>query len=78
MDHIQEAGRAGRNGKKADDITIYYDQELVPCEKGIKDYAKTNGCPKKAIFMSFDPEVKLFASMHECCSNCECDCKCSE
>lgn len=27
MDCFQEAGRAGRNGEKADDITIHYGQQ---------------------------------------------------
>ena len=32
VDKIQEAGRAGRNGEKVDDITIYYGQQLAACE----------------------------------------------
>lgn len=78
VDHIQEAGRAGRNGEKADDITIYYGQQLAPCEKGVKDFAKSNSCLRKAIFMPFDPDVKPVTPMHECCSMCERDCECSD
>lgn len=76
MDCFQEAGRAGRNGEKADDITIYYGQPLAACEKPFKDFVKTDGCFRKGIFMPFDPDVELVAPMHECCSMCEQDCKC--
>ena len=77
VDHIQEAGRAGRNGEKADDITIYYGQQLATCEKAVKDFVKTDGCLRKGIFMPFDPDVESVTPMHECCSMCEKDCKCS-
>ena len=53
VDHIQEAGRAGRNGEKADDITIYYGQQLATCEKAVKDFVKTDGCLRKGIFMPY-------------------------
>lgn len=74
---IQEAGRAGRNGKKADDITIYYGQQLATCEKAVKDFVKTDGCLRKGIFMPFDPDIESVTPMHECCSMCEEDCKCN-
>lgn len=77
VDHIQEVGRAGRNGKKADDITIYYDQQLATCEKAVKDFVKTDGCLRKGIFMPFDPDIESVTPMHECCSMCEEDCKCN-
>lgn len=77
VDHIQEAGRAGRNGEKADDITIYYGQQLGTSEKGVKDFVKTDGCLRKGNFMPFDPDVESVTPMHECCSMCEKDCRCS-
>ncbi|XP_068756193.1 ATP-dependent helicase wrn-1-like [Montipora capricornis] len=77
VDHIQEVGGAGRNGEKADDITIYYGQQLAACEKGVKDFMKTDGCLRKAIFVPFKPDVESVTPMHECCSMCEQDCKCS-
>ncbi len=77
VDHIQEAGRAGRNGEKAHDITIYFGQQLGECEKGVKEFVKTEGCQRKAIFMPFDPNVEPVTPMHECCSICEKKCKCN-
>ena len=76
VDHIQEAGRAGRNGEKADAITIYYGQQLATREKVVKDFVKTDGCLRKGIFMP-DPDVEFVTPMHECCAMSEHDCKCS-
>lgn len=77
VDHIQKAGRAGRNSEKADDITIYYGQQLATCEKAVKDFVKTDGCLRKGIFMPIDPDVESVTPIHECCSMCEQDRKCS-
>lgn len=77
VDHIQEAGRAGRNGEKACDITIYHGQQLSFCEKGIKDFAKSTSCLRQAIYLPFDSNIKSVVPMHDCCSICERDCKCN-
>ena len=36
--HIQQLGRAGRNGKQVYDITIYANRNLSECESDIRDF----------------------------------------
>ena len=36
LDHHQEAGRAGRDGKQSDIVVIYHGQQLTQCEDEVK------------------------------------------
>lgn len=76
VDHIQEAGRAGRNGEKAYDVTIFHGQQLAVCEQGVKDFARATSCLRKVMYCQFDPGVESVMPMHDCCGICEIDCKC--
>lgn len=76
VDHIQEVGRAGRNGEAAHNIVIYYGNQLTHCTKSVKDFCKTNGCIRKSLFKDF-AAVDSVNPLHSCCSNCALVCKCN-
>ena len=76
MDHMQEAGRSGRNGEKADDIIIYYGQQLATCEKAVKDFVKKMVASGKAFYCHL---IQMLNLLNPCMNVaiCEQDCKCS-
>jgi ATP-dependent helicase YprA (DUF1998 family) len=76
VDHIQEVGRADRNGEPSHNIVIYYGNQLTHCTKSVKDFCKTNGCIRKALFKDF-ASVNSVDPLHSCCSNCALICKCN-
>lgn len=76
VDHIQEAGRAGRNGVSSHNIVIFYGNLLTHCEKAVKLFCKTKECIRKALFKDF-ATVESVQPLHSCCSNCEHLCECS-
>lgn len=76
VDHIQEAGQAGRNGDKAYNVTIYHGQQLAVCEKGVKDFARATTCLRIVMYCQFDPIVESVIPVHDCRSICEIECKC--
>ena len=44
LDHHQEAGRAGRDGKQSDIVVIYHGQQLTHCEDEVKSFVKSKSC----------------------------------
>lgn len=76
VDHIQEAGRAGRNGNKAHDITIYHGQQLAQCEMRVKEFVKSNECLRVKMYGEFYSATKPLEPLHDCCSNCASNCSC--
>lgn len=77
LDHHQEAGRAGRDGKQSDVVIIYHGQQLTHCEASVKSFVKSSGCLRVASYRPFDPDIKPLEPSHDCCSNCKASCKCS-
>lgn len=76
VDHIQEAGRAGRNGNKAHDVTIYHGQQLAQCETRVKEFVKANDCLRVKMYGAFHNATKPLEPLHDCCSNCASNCSC--
>lgn len=76
VDHIQEAGRAGRNGASAHNVVLFHGNQLAHCEKPIKEFARSDSCIRKALFKDFE-EVPCTSPLHDCCSNCNKACLCS-
>lgn len=78
--HLQEAGRAGRDGSQAFNITTYLPKHLIHCEKQVKVTLKTalNNCARISFFENFDKHVKSQQPLHACCSVCHKSCKCGE
>ena len=48
LDQHQEAGRAGRDGKKSHVIIIYHGQQVEHCEPEVKDFVRAKGCYRVA------------------------------
>ena len=75
-DHIQEAGRAGRDGASAHNVVLYHGNQLAHYEEDIKQFARSGSCVRKALFKDFD-DVPSNNPPHECCSSCGNNCVCS-
>lgn len=77
IDHVQQAGRAGRDGKAAHNIIISTGSKLAHCESAIKDFVRAEGCLRKALLQTLDLSVSSVQPLHACCSNCSAHCKCN-
>lgn len=76
VDHIQEAGRAGRNGEPAHNVIIYHGNQLSHCDKAVKTFCKADSCVRKALFADY-AHVESVQPPHDCCSNCAKRCLCA-
>ena len=76
VDHIQEAGRAGRNGEPARNVIVYHDNQLSHCEKAVKTFCRTDDCIRQALFAD-NAHVESVQPLHDCCSNCDKRCLCA-
>ena len=77
VDHVQQSGRAGRDGKQAYNFVITTGQKLAHCETDVKNFAKTNDCFRKALLKPLDLPVDSVNPLHNCCSNCKKMCTCN-
>ena len=77
--HLQEAGRAGRDGRQAHNIIAYLPKHLVHCEKEVKGAVKKglNECARIAFYQHFDEHVESVEPLHNCCGTCHRICKCA-
>ena len=76
--HLQEAGRAGRNGQQAYNITVYHGKHLMTCEDDIKNAVKQslNSCCRVSFLNNFDEKISPLEPQHRCCSVCHRKCNC--
>ena len=77
LDHHQEAGRAGGDGKQADVVVIYHGNQLTHHEDNVKDFVRSNGCLRVASYRPLDKSIKPMLPAHDWCSNCKKTCTCS-
>ena len=77
--HLQEAGRAGRDGREAFHITVYQGRHLVTCEPDVKAAVRKSltSCCRIAFLESFDDKVCSILPLHSCCNVCHKNCKCA-
>ena len=59
LDHHQEAGRAGGDGKQSDIVVIYHGQQLTHCEDKVKSFVKSQSCLRVASYSVFDPNILI-------------------
>lgn len=76
LDQHQEAGRAGRDGKKSHVIIIYHGQQVGHCEPEVKDFIRAKGCFRVAAYKTLDNSIQPMEPLHDCCSFCSELCKC--
>jgi len=78
--HLQEAGRAGRDGPEAYHVTIYQGWHLITYESDIKAavWKSLTSCCRIAFLESFDNEVCSISPMHDGCNVCHKSCKCED
>ena len=76
IDHIQQAGRAGRDGCQSYNVVVFYGQQLSQCEQAVKDFVKTSSCFRKALFKTLDSTIESVLPLHKCCNNCADSCEC--
>ena len=77
IDHVQQSGRAGRDGKLAHNVVIATGQKLAQCKTAVKEFVRASTCLRKALLQSIGKSVVSVEPLHSCCSNCSKLCKCS-
>ncbi|KAL9988747.1 hypothetical protein ACROYT_G003230 [Oculina patagonica] len=77
VDHIQEAGRAGRDGNQAHNVVLFHGNQLSYCDKAVKEFVRASICIRTALFKEF-AEVDSTMPLHNCCSNCAKECICAD
>ena len=79
--YLQESGRAGRNVSATCKAVMLYSSLMMKyCEDEIKTYGTDSSkCRRKMFLESFDVDVTnlpSFETPHQCCDNCQRNCKC--
>ena len=77
VDHIQQAGRADRNGSQSY-IVVFHGQQLSQCEQPIKEFAKCSGCFRKELYKSLHATVQSVLPLHNCCNKWANSCNCGD
>ena len=75
-DHLQQAGRAGRDSRPAYNIILYQGKHLSQCERTVKDVIKSEECVRKLLLRHFTDEDVSLAVKHNCCNRCHSICTC--
>ena len=77
-EHLQQMGRAGRDGSDAYDITIFTNQKIKDRENDVKEVFKSEECSRKLLLKNFDENIGTIFPGHNCCTNCAKCCDCHE
>ena len=75
-EQMQQAGRAGRDGKPADCIVYWTKRQIVDCESDMKSLLEENTCFRVALYKPFDTNLTCILPGHQCCSLCLRICNC--
>lgn len=75
-DHLQQAGRAGRDSQQAFNIILYQGKHLSQCEPYIKNVIRKKECVRKLLLCHFTDEEFSMPTLHDCCNRCHISCQC--
>ncbi len=75
-DHLQQAGRAGRDSQNAYNIIMYMGKHIRQCEVAIRNVIKKQECIRELLLCHFTDDEPTVAPMHNCCNHCHNLCKC--
>lgn len=76
VSHLQEAGRAGRDGvSQAYNVVFYLGKHKALCSGNMKKVINSNECVRKVLFSFFD-DTKAIVPKHNCCNRCHENCRC--
>jgi ATP-dependent DNA helicase RecQ len=76
VDHLQQAGRAGRDAKQSFNIIFYQGKHIRFCYQPIRDVIKKNDCIWKLLLCHFTEDNIDVPTMYDCCSRCHKLCAC--
>ena len=79
VDHLQQAGRAGRDSEQSFNIIYYHGKHIRLCEQLIRDVIKKEDhCVRELLLYHFtDSKIDVLTIKHNCCSRCHRICSCS-
>ena len=76
-DHLQQAGRAGRDFHQLFYVILHQGKHLSQCEPTIKNVVKKNDCVRKLHLYHFTDDEVTMPTMHDCCNRCHEKCSCN-
>lgn len=59
-------------------VVIYHGNQLAQCAADVKEFVRTDGCIREALFKNFSSNVHPVQPLRECCSNCAAHCNCQQ
>ncbi|XP_078683361.1 ATP-dependent DNA helicase RecQ-like [Branchiostoma floridae x Branchiostoma belcheri] len=77
---LQMVSRAGRDGKKADAVLYYKDEQLAKVDKAVKAFVEAKSgetCIRKRLLCHFEDSPVSVEPDHNCCTSCHRACKCA-
>ena len=78
-EHLQQAGRAGRDSSPAFNIVMYQGKHTSQCDQSMRDIIESHDCIRHLLLKDFvDGDLESVAPLHNCCSKCHLKCKCSD
>ena len=79
MKHVQQVGRAGRDGKTSFAVLVHTKQLLSDCTEKIKYVKNTSSCRRDVLLSEFDDFSQSDINKGcACCDICTEECKCGQ
>ena len=76
-EHLQQAGRAGRDSQQAFNIILHQGKHLSQCEPSVKEVIKKKEiCVRKLLLSHFTDDDVSVPMLHDCCNRCHAKCTC--
>ena len=75
-DHLQQAGRAGRDSEQAFNVILYQGKHSGQCERSVKEVISSKECVRKLLLHHFTDDDVSLTIKHDCCNRCHAVCSC--